>query len=324
MAFPVSPVDGQIATVNGIRYVYASASSSWTRLLGARYTATASAPSNPNLGDQWYNTNTDALYEFISDGTSSYWVDISSEGAGNISLVGDSTLQGNLAPGVDSVYRIGSPTGYLKNIYANTVVANIANIGTTTVTTARITGAANVGNLITTSGLFWANGASAIGPIYTDASVAAYLPTFSGTLTASTIVNSGNLTVGGNIVQQRAYYETYGNLSNNGGNLICNFNNGTIFNVTSLTATVTASFENVSTITNGATGAVVIISQGATAYKIANIQVNGVNTPVRWVNGNGSGVSPIGVAGNTDVVSFSMLYLGYESWTVFGQLSTFA
>jgi len=324
MPFPTSPIDGQISTVNNIRYVFAAASSSWTRLLGTKYVAAASAPSNPNLGDQWYNTGVDALYEYISDGTSSYWVDMSSEGVGNISLVGDSTLQGNLAPGVDDRYSSGSPTGYLRNIYANTAVANIANIATANISTARITGTANVGNVITAGGLFWANGASAIGPIYTDASVAAYLPSFSGTLSAATIVNTGNLTVGGNIIQQRAYYESFANLSNNGGNLVCNFNTGTIFNVTSLTANVTASFENVSTINNTAAGAIVLITQGATAFKIANVQVNGVNTYVRWFSGNGTGISPTGVASNIDVVSFSMVYLGFNTWTIFGQLSSFA
>ena len=324
MAFPVSPTDGQIATVNNIRYVYASATSSWTRLLGTKYTATASSPSNPMLGDQWYNTNTDALFEYISDGTTSYWVDISSEGAGNISLVGDSTLQGNIAPGVDSRYSIGSSAGYLKNIYANTAVANVANITAANITTATVTGTANVGNLITSRGLFWANGASAIGPIYNDASVAAYLPTFTGTLNPSTIVNSGSLTVGGNIIQQGAYYERFGNITNSGGNLICDFTNGTIFNVTSLTNSVTVNFNNVSTLTNGATGAVVIINQGTTLYKINNVQINGTQTPVRWINGNGSGISPAGItASNIDVISFSIMYLGGVSYLVLGQLGTF-
>lgn len=318
MAFPTSPIDGQIATVNSIRYVFAAASSSWTRLLGTKYVAAASAPSNPNLGDQWYNTGTDALYEYISDGTTSYWVDMSSEGAGNLSLIGDSTLEGNLAPGVDSVYRIGSPTGYLKNIYTNTAVANVANVAVANITVAQ------VGNLSTTNGLFWANGASAIGPIYTNTNVEAYLPTFTGTLNPTTIVNSGNLTVGGNIIQQRAYYETFGNLSNNGGNLVCNFNNGTIFNVTSLNANVTASFENVSTITNSATGAVILVAQGATVFRVANIQINGFNTNVRWINGTGTGVAPTGSVNSTDILSFSMLYLGFNTWSVFGQLSSFA
>ena len=40
------------------------------------YTADASPPAGPNIADQWYNTETNTLYEYISDGTSSYWVDI--------------------------------------------------------------------------------------------------------------------------------------------------------------------------------------------------------------------------------------------------------
>jgi hypothetical protein len=313
MSFPVSPVDGQIATVNSIRYVYAAVTSSWTRLLGTKYVASASAPSNPNLGDRWYDTGTDALYEYINDGTTSYWVDMSSEGAGNLSLIGDSTLQGNIAPGVDSVYRIGSPTGYLRNLYANTTIANIANIAL-----------ANVGSITSTSGFFWSNGTSAVGPIYGNTQAAAYLPTFTGTLAPSIITASGNLTVAGNIIQQSAYYERFSNLSNSGGNLTCDFNNGTIFNVTTLTSSVTANFINVNALTTGATGAIIIIPQSATVYKINNVQINGTPTPVRWINGNGTGVSPTGVASNTDVVSFSMMHMGNGAFTVFGQLSTFA
>jgi hypothetical protein len=40
------------------------------------YTAASAPPTTGNLkGDQWYNTITDTLYEYISDGTSLYWVD---------------------------------------------------------------------------------------------------------------------------------------------------------------------------------------------------------------------------------------------------------
>ena len=219
------------------------------------YTASATAPGGPVVGDQWFDTTDGTLYEYIDDGDSDQWVDIQSP-----------TLASNTA---------------VTSLYGNTQVA-------------------------------------------------AYLPTFTGALTPSLItnsgplVNSGNLTVAGNIVQQAAYYETFGNLTNVGGNLTCNFNNGTIFNVTSITANVTANFTNVNAISNGATGAVVLLTQGATAYKIANVQINGVNTYVRWVNGNSSGISPMGLASNTDIVSFSIMNLGSGSWMILGQLSSFA
>jgi len=46
---------------------------------GITYTAATTPPVSGNItGDQWYNTSTDVLYEYIFDGTSRYWVDISS------------------------------------------------------------------------------------------------------------------------------------------------------------------------------------------------------------------------------------------------------
>jgi hypothetical protein len=44
-----------------------------------KYTTGTTSPISGNVsGDQWYNTSTDVLYEYISDGTSAYWVDIGS------------------------------------------------------------------------------------------------------------------------------------------------------------------------------------------------------------------------------------------------------
>jgi len=384
---------------------------------GITVTVDTAPPTTGNIkGDRWYDTVTDTLFEYINDGTTSYWVDVQSpvtygsaipatlQGnlnitgnfvvsssatisgtittssnissanitTGNISSTGTITTTGtivttsnissaNITTGNITSTGAITTTGTISttsNISsANIITGNISSTGTITTTsnissanvtsgnitvTGIITAAGNVAaanvitgnvtaaftvsaaNLVTTNGVFWANGVSAVGPIYGNTQVAQYLPTFTGTLTPSLITNSGNLTVAGNIVQQQAYYETFGNLTNVGGNLTCNFNNGTIFNVTSITANVTANFTNVNAISNGATGAVVILTQGATAYRIANVQVNGVNTYVRWVNGNGSGTAPMGIASNTDIVSFSIMHLGSGSYAVFGQLSTFA
>jgi hypothetical protein len=38
-------------------------------------TTSATPPSNPQVGDQWYDTSTDTLYEWFTDGVSYYWVD---------------------------------------------------------------------------------------------------------------------------------------------------------------------------------------------------------------------------------------------------------
>ena len=41
------------------------------------YTTSATAPANPSTGDQWYDTGTDSLYTYFTDGTSTFWLDIS-------------------------------------------------------------------------------------------------------------------------------------------------------------------------------------------------------------------------------------------------------
>jgi hypothetical protein len=44
---------------------------------GIKYTAATTPPVSGNsVGDQWYNTTTNILYEYMNDGTTSYWVDI--------------------------------------------------------------------------------------------------------------------------------------------------------------------------------------------------------------------------------------------------------
>jgi hypothetical protein len=41
-----------------------------------RTTSSATPPANPTVGDVWYNTTTDDLYRFTTDGATSYWLDI--------------------------------------------------------------------------------------------------------------------------------------------------------------------------------------------------------------------------------------------------------
>lgn len=46
-----------------------------TQVHAIAYTKSATAPSNPRLGDQWYDTTEDILYEWIEDNSSGFWVD---------------------------------------------------------------------------------------------------------------------------------------------------------------------------------------------------------------------------------------------------------
>jgi hypothetical protein len=136
---------------------------------GITYTAGVSPPGGPNVGDQWYDTANDVLYEYLDDGTSQYWIDVQSQGqVGNIISVSDATLSGNIVVGVDNRYSIGAPSGYLKNIYANTIVGNIATIGNLAGNT-NITGITTISNTtnsvpyIMGSGAFYVAGGISIG-----------------------------------------------------------------------------------------------------------------------------------------------------------------
>ena len=56
-------------------------------------TAGTSPPAVKKYGDLWYNTSNDVIYEYLSDGTSDYWIDISSQ---TIAANTQNTLSGNL------------------------------------------------------------------------------------------------------------------------------------------------------------------------------------------------------------------------------------
>jgi hypothetical protein len=56
---------------------------------GVTYTANTAPPISGNVkGDQWYNTITNILYEYLDDGTSKYWVDIQSPTIANTTPIG--------------------------------------------------------------------------------------------------------------------------------------------------------------------------------------------------------------------------------------------
>jgi hypothetical protein len=122
MGFPNSPTNGQEVNVNGVRYAYNSSLTAWVRVPVVKWTSSTTPPTNPTAGDKWYATNTDVLYEYINDGVSSYWVDVQTLGqTGNVESISNAVLEGNIVVGVSNVYSIGATTGYVKNIYANTV-----------------------------------------------------------------------------------------------------------------------------------------------------------------------------------------------------------
>jgi hypothetical protein len=84
---------------------------------GMAYTASATVPTSPNAGDEWYDTDDGSFYKYINDGTSSQWV----EWAPSSSLDGSEVITGNILPEADSTYNIGSSALQIATIYADSV-----------------------------------------------------------------------------------------------------------------------------------------------------------------------------------------------------------
>jgi lipopolysaccharide export system protein LptA len=99
---------------NGTAFVSGSGGGS-----GITYTASNTAPVSPRVGDQWYYTTLDTLYEYISDSISSYWVDITGANQPWLLSSNSATLSGNVTVGnlyVTSNATSGTTTRVESNI----------------------------------------------------------------------------------------------------------------------------------------------------------------------------------------------------------------
>jgi hypothetical protein len=74
---------------------------------GITFTANSGVPVYANVGDQWWSTTDDILYEYINDGTSNIWVDMSSSAITSTSVASPSSSINN-ARTIINAYVFGS------------------------------------------------------------------------------------------------------------------------------------------------------------------------------------------------------------------------
>ena len=92
---------------------------------GITYTANTAPPTTPapKVTDQWYDTASDVLYQYIDDGTNDYWVDTTSPAfAGGV--VANVAISGTLVPVANVTYDIGTSTVYFGNTYTQNLYTN--------------------------------------------------------------------------------------------------------------------------------------------------------------------------------------------------------
>jgi hypothetical protein len=83
------------------------------------------------LGDQWFNTSSNVLYEYISDGSASYWVDISSPSITTAAGSGGSSLTikdegSNLTTAAASINFVGG--GVTATNSGNAVTVTVPSV----------------------------------------------------------------------------------------------------------------------------------------------------------------------------------------------------
>jgi len=194
-----------------------------------RYRSGNTAPSSPNLGDTWYQGNTDILYEYIQDANgNNYWFDISSNPSsfGNLTVANILTLNGNLTLPVTSLQLTGGTSGY--------VLSTTDGLGTLTWTAISATaGGSNTMVQFSNSGSI--GGSTYLQYNYVSGNLVSNSTTTSTNTTTGAIVTP-SLGVSGN-VNANAFYSNYYLYSNGstittpagGGNTMVQFNDGSNF-----------------------------------------------------------------------------------------------
>lgn len=185
MAFPTSPTNGQISSINGVRYSYSTTNNAWTRVPIVRFTTATSAPTTPYAGDQWYDSSVGVLYNYINNGVSNVWAQIYSAGNTVISATTPSTSS------VTGALVVPGGVGVAGNVYTGGSVF----VTSTTVSTSTSTGA-----------LVVSGGAAFNGNIYTSGWI---IPS------ANLTQNLGTTTAWWNVVYGKSVQAQYADLAEN-------------------------------------------------------------------------------------------------------------
>jgi hypothetical protein len=182
---------------------------------GVRTTSSSTAPVNPIVGDIWYKTTTDDIYRYTSDGTNSYWLDITGPvvTTGSLAYFAGGTTTNNVVvnnSGASNSTNTGALTvaggvGIGGNLYVGGMItANTLTIAYTTITNVQILSTDTViisnnavTNSPTTGALQVTGGAGIGGSLYVNGVVTA--TTFVGNATtasyATTATTSTNASV---------------------------------------------------------------------------------------------------------------------------------
>ena len=241
------------------------------------------APASPNLGDTWYQGNTDVLFKYIQDAANNrIWLDLSSNPSsyGNLTVANTLTINGNLSASVTSMNITGGTSGYVLRTDGNGNLSWVAVSAT----------AGGSNTMVQFSDAGSLGGATYVQYNKTSGNLVSNSTTTSTSTTTGAIV-APSLGVSGN-VNANAYYSNYYLYSNGnpittpagGSNTMIQFNNsGTFTGATYLQYNLTSGnlvSNSTTQSTSTSTGALVLaggLGVGGNIYA-ANILIGSTTT----------------------------------------------
>lgn len=97
-----------------------------------------------------------------------------------------------------------------------------------------------------------------------------------------------------------------------------NYNTGTVWHHSSISASFTANFTNIPTTNNQVITFVLFLYQGATPYSVSAVQIDGVAQTISWFDA----AAPTAVADRKEIWTFSLVRVA-SAWTVHGSMSSY-
>jgi hypothetical protein len=98
------------------------------------FTTSATAPVTPTVGDFWYKSGSDILYQYAYDGTSNFWLSLNTypSSYANLGVTSTLTVSGtvssSLIPTGNNVYNLGSSSAYWGTVYGKATSAQYADL----------------------------------------------------------------------------------------------------------------------------------------------------------------------------------------------------
>jgi alpha-tubulin suppressor-like RCC1 family protein len=137
--------NGQVLKNDGTKVYWGAAGA------GITFSNSAMAPLSPVISDEWYDTSNDILYKYVTDGTSSFWMDISSAPTSfaNISVSGSISANGTVGTNGQVLTSNGTVTYWANSTGGGTTATSVRQVytGTGSANVFTVAGGYTPGNL---------------------------------------------------------------------------------------------------------------------------------------------------------------------------------